>query len=249
MSKDLTIKSSSAVAKSSKSNPMLDAIRASRAVVATKPVVAPQADLIKSALASAGRPRLVFAIDATASREEAWDAAKKITDTLFCAVPDALDVALAVHGGSEVHTFTEFCADYKSLRAMAGRVHCQMGLTQLNEIMRQTISHERVKVLVYIGDVYEEDVNVAVELAETLKIKGCRIVILHDGHEGSSDHRAFQAIAKAGNGCVLPFNSNAIKDMRASIEAIAILASGGTKLLETKSKTSQAAALLLSHIK
>ena len=248
MSKNITIRSSSAIAKSGKSNPMLDAIRASKAVVATKPVVAPQADLIKSALESAGRPRLVFAIDATASRDDAWDAAKKVTDTLFEAVPDALDVALAVHGGDEVHTYTEFCSDYKALRGMAGRVHCQMGGTRLNEILKKTIQHERVKVVVYIGDVFEEDVQEAIELAETLKIKGCRIVI-HAGHEGSSDHRAFQMIAKASNGCVLPFNANAIKDMRANIEAIAILASGGTKLLANKAQTSQAAALLLSHIK
>ena len=47
----------------------------------------------------AARKRLVFAFDATASRSEAWDAAKGLTDTLLGTLPGQLDVALAVHGG------------------------------------------------------------------------------------------------------------------------------------------------------
>ena len=48
------------------------------------------------------RPRLVFAVDATASREPAWAAARQVTDALVQALPGELDVALAVHGDSEV---------------------------------------------------------------------------------------------------------------------------------------------------
>ena len=45
--------------------------------------------------------RLVFAVDATASRSAAWEAAKELTDALFQALPGTLDVALAVHGGEQ----------------------------------------------------------------------------------------------------------------------------------------------------
>src|SRR5436189_116280 len=48
------------------------------------------------------RPRLVFAVDATASREPAWAAARQVTDALVKALPGELDIALAVHGGSRV---------------------------------------------------------------------------------------------------------------------------------------------------
>lgn len=48
------------------------------------------------------RPRLVFAVDATASREPAWEAARATTDALFAAAPGELDVALAAHGGSRI---------------------------------------------------------------------------------------------------------------------------------------------------
>ena len=57
------------------------------------------------------RPRLVFAFDATASREPAWETARQVTDALVRALPGELDVALAVHGGSRLHTFTEFTAE------------------------------------------------------------------------------------------------------------------------------------------
>ena len=53
------------------------------------------------------RPRLVFAFDATASREPAWETARQVTDALVRALPGELDVALAVHGGSRLLTFTD----------------------------------------------------------------------------------------------------------------------------------------------
>jgi hypothetical protein len=53
-----------------------------------------------------GRAGLVFGFDATASREPAWAAARQVTDALVQALPGELDVALAVHGGGRLHTFT-----------------------------------------------------------------------------------------------------------------------------------------------
>ena len=58
-----------------------------------------------------GRPRLVFGFDATASREPAWATARTVTDSLVRALPGELDVALAVHGGGLLHTFTEFTSN------------------------------------------------------------------------------------------------------------------------------------------
>src|SRR6478672_1387614 len=70
------------------------------------------------------RPRLIFAVDATASREPAWAAARQVTDALVKAMPGGLDVALAVHGGSRVHTFTGFTDDARTLRDRAAGVDC-----------------------------------------------------------------------------------------------------------------------------
>ena len=66
------------------------------------------------------RPRLIFGFDATASREPAWATARTVTDALVQALPGELDVALAVHGGSMLHTFTGFTADAKQIAGPRG---------------------------------------------------------------------------------------------------------------------------------
>lgn len=78
---------------------VLARIRNARPPTAVQPF---PADLRRAAL-DAGRPRLLLAVDATASREPAWAAARAVSDALFTAVLDGLDVGLAVHGGSEAH--------------------------------------------------------------------------------------------------------------------------------------------------
>ena len=101
------------------------------------------------------RARLVFAVDATASRSAAWEAAKQLTDILFEAIPGKLDVALAVHGGGRVHTFTAFTDDAGRLRDMAMGIRCRSGDTRLIDILARAV-REKPKVVVYIGDCFEE---------------------------------------------------------------------------------------------
>ncbi len=101
-------------------------------------------------------PRLIFAVDATASREPAWAVARRVTDALVKALPGELDVALAVHGGSRVHTFTPFTKDAATLRDRAAGVACEAGLTRLLPILSASLKHQGVRVVVYIGDVFEE---------------------------------------------------------------------------------------------
>ena len=119
------------------------------------------------------RARLVFAVDATASRSAAWEAAKQLTDILFEAIPGKLDVALAVHGGGRVHTFTAFTDDAGRLRDMAMGIRCRSGDTRLIDILARAV-REKPKVVVYIGDCFEESQREAVSVAEQLKAQGTR---------------------------------------------------------------------------
>src|SRR5271167_2963178 len=81
------------------------------------------------------RPRLVFAFDATASREPAWATARQVTDALVKVLPGELDVALAVHGGSMLHTFTDFTGNANTLRDRAAGIRCMAGFTRLLPIL------------------------------------------------------------------------------------------------------------------
>ena len=69
-------------------------------------------------------PRLLFSMDATASRQAAWNIAKEITGAMFDAIPGELDVALAYHGGG-------FLQDVTPLHLQTDRIQAQTSAGQL----------------------------------------------------------------------------------------------------------------------
>ena len=221
-------------ASSGKNSRALDRIRGASLA---KPLAGKQSktDLAAAALTPAQRPRLVFAFDATASRAAAWETAKQITDSLFTALPGQLDVALAVHGGSGVHTFTGFSADSQSFRDKAAAIECRAGVTRLVEIMEQVREHAGVKVMVYIGDCFEEDAAAAFEAADAFRLRGIRTILFHDASSGDQAAReVFEEIARRTGGACVDFYGAAHEELRSIVEAAAVLAYGGVKLLEQR---------------
>jgi hypothetical protein len=196
------------------------------------------------------RPRLVFAVDATASREPAWAAARQVTDALVKALPGELDVALAVHGGSRVHTFTAFTNDATTLRDRAAGVSCEAGLTRLLPILSASLKQPSVRVIVYIGDVFEESLSHGRHLADSLGARGTKLILLHDTADAAArrDAEVFRDLAKRTGGCVLPFDANAPGRLRELLSAVAVYAVGGDKLLRERRRNLPGAALLLEHL-
>lgn len=215
----------------------------------------PRESLLAAAVTPARRPRLVFAFDATASREPAWTLAQKVTDSLFKVVPGELDIALAVHGGGMVHTFTPFSPDPHSLRDPAAAVICQAGRTALVPLMEQVLGNPGVKVLLYIGDCFEEEANAAYALADAFKARGVKAVLLHDSTTGDAAARAvFDEIARRTGGVCVDFHgaqggANPAGELRELLEAVAVLATGGVKLLEQRKATLPGAQRLLPYLK
>ena len=201
-------------------------------------------ELEKSRDSGLDRPRLVFAVDATGSREHAWKAAKKLTDALLKALPGELDVALAVHGGGRVHTFTRFTSKPGKLRDTAAGVRCKPGGTRLLDILARVLKLDRVGVVLYIGDCFEESEKQARELADALLKKETRVVILHDGPPPA----AFAEIAERCGGALLPFDAAALDQLGELLDAVAALAVGGVELVEEQQATTPAAAMLLENL-
>lgn len=197
------------------------------------------------------RPRLIFGVDATASREPAWATARQVTDSLFTALPGELDIALAVHGGSFLHTFTDFTANPATLRDRAAAITCRSGRTQLLPILSRALSNPGVRVVLYIGDVFEESPARARRLADALGAQGTKLIVLHDTADWDArrDAEFFADLARRTGGCVLPFDATAVQRLRDLLAAVATYAVGGTDLLEQKRGDLPAAALLLQHLK
>jgi hypothetical protein len=197
-----------------------------------------------------GRPRLVFGFDATASREPAWATARQVTNALVRALPGELDVALAVHGGSRLHTFTDFTADPNTLRDQAAAITCRPGRTQLLPLLSKSRAAPGVRVITYIGDVYEESPARGRKLADELGRHGIRLIVLHDTAHWTArrDAELFLDLARRTGGCILPFDAGAPSRLRELLAAIAVYAVGGTELLQDKRGELPGAALLLRHL-
>jgi hypothetical protein len=197
------------------------------------------------------RPRLIFGFDATASREPAWATARTVTDALVRALPGELDVALAVHGGSMLHTFTAFTADPATLRDRAAGIRCIAGMTRLLPILSRALSNPGVRVVIYIGDVFEESPVRGRTLADAMGLKGIKLIVLHDVADWNArrDAEVFLDLARRTGGCVLPFDANAPARLRDLLAAVAVYAVGGEELLEKRRDDLPGAVLLLENLR
>ncbi len=214
--------------------------------------------LLKEEIKAAQLPRLVFGIDRTGSREHAWKAAKQLQDELLAAVPGGVEVALATYGGGRM-TFSEFTRDAHALRDAAAGLRCEIGITQLLDILDHVRKLKPApSVVIHIGDVFEEDHRRAMRLADALFLQGTRVIILHDtsGFQNGAPPSeipikpgdTFGEIAERTGGAVLPFDISALSELRGLLQAVAVLAVGDVELLQSKQTTMPSATLLLEHL-
>lgn len=228
----------------------LDKVRSSKAMSAS-----PKQEILTKAIAYQERPRLLFAMDATASREACWNVAKEITGAMFEAVPGELDVALAYHSGGRLREMTPFSSEARVFLDKVHSVHCSAGRTALNEILDKAAKAPRIKALIYIGDCFEEDPTEAIEIAQQLKLKGVRCFIFHDsssqdqGYDTQGAQRVFDEIARITGGALLPFDETSPDLVRELLAAIAIYAAQGMKALQQQTKLLPAAQLLLERMR
>ena len=189
------------------------------------------------------RARLVYAFDATWSRHHAWAAAQKLQDRLLAVLPGQLEVALAWHSGGEV-TFSKFTSNPARLRDQAAGVKCVAGTTQLLPILERVAARDRAAVVLYVGDCFEEDERRAARIADKLRLRETRVIILHDGPPPD----AFAVITERTGGALLPFDTSALDRLGDLLQAVAVLAVGNVELVEAQKAALPAASLLLENL-
>ena len=199
-------------------------------------------------------PLLLFAMDATASREPAWAAAQKITSKMFEQIPADLRVALAYHSGGELKEVTPYTDNAKQFADKVHQVRCQAGATALNAILSNAAQTRGLKALVYIGDCFEEDEQTAYDIAKQLKMTGTKCFFFHDTSCGSGwsvdgAREVFDNIVTITGGAVMDFNDQVIQESGDLLQAVAVFASVGKKALENKTLTLPGADKLLGRLK
>jgi hypothetical protein len=240
MSKDLVVKK----------NKFLEKIKQGKAVAKPKSGSLTQ---LKKAAERPGRNRLVFAIDATASREGAWKVATEITSTRFESVPDKIEVSLAYHGGGHIKELSPFSTNAKTFLDKLQQIRCIGGRTAFNDILDRVVHLPGVACCVYIGDCFEEREADALALARQLKLKGIKMFIFHDTSSSEiydTDHaaRVFAKVVDICGGALMDFNDQSPKQAEEFLGAIALYAVGGRKLLEQQKGQLPGAVKLLEKL-
>lgn len=195
--------------------------------------------------------RLIFAMDATASREPTWDRACRIQGDMFTATRDlgGLSIQLVSYGGFQEFAAGPWVAQSKELVARMTAVRCRAGETQIARVLKHAIAETRarkVQAVVFVGDCVEEGIDGLVGLAGELGVLGTPLFVFHEGGEPVAQ-RCFKELARLSGGAYCPFDAASADALRELLAAVATFAAGGRKALADLGRRHGGAALLLSH--
>lgn len=190
----------------------------------------------RSAKAPGRRGRLIFGMDATASRQPMWDRAAKIQGEMFSqtAALGGLDLQLAYYRGFGEFKASNWLGDGDKLLQLMTTVFCLAGETQIGKLLTHAINEtkkEKVNALVFIGDCVEEDVDKLGALAGELGILGLPVFMFQEGDDPMASF-AFQQIAKLTGGACCRFDATSAHVLRELLSAVAVFAAGGRPALE-----------------
>ncbi len=186
------------------------------------------------------RGRLIFAMDATASREPTWDRACQLQGEMFAetAALGGLDIQLCYYRGFGEFDASPWLSSSGDLLARMTSVSCRGGRTQIEKVLRQAISQtqeQKVQALVFVGDCMEEDVDRLCDLAGQLGVLGVPVFVFHEGEEPLA-RRTFEQLARLTRGAYCPFDASSASQLRDLLGAVAVYAAGGAPALEDFSK-------------
>lgn len=212
-------------------------------------------DMVKTmAVADAkGEGRLVFAMDATMSRQPTWDAALAIQSRMFSETKKVgqLQVQLVYFRGFNECKASKWVADPDALSRLMTAVECRGGNTQLARVLSHVKAESArtgVSAVVFVGDAFEENVDAICQTAGEVGLLGTRLFMFQEGNDATAE-RAFREVARLTNGAYFRLDAASPGVLAELLGAVAAYAAGGRKALETRAKSSNASQALLKQLK
>jgi len=195
--------------------------------------------------------RLLFAMDATASRQPTWDQAAHIQSEMFVATSllGGLDVQLAFFRGFGEFKVSQWTRNAGDLLRLMSSVSCFAGETQISKVLSHTLNEtgrKRVNALVYVGDSMEEDIDALGKLAGQLGLLGVPAFMFQEGDDRIADF-AFREIARLSGGAAAQFDAGSAETLKKLLEAVAVYAAGGHAALHRLAQRQGGAILKLTH--
>ena len=202
-----------------------------------------------------GRGRLIFALDATMSRQATWDMAQSVQGRMFAtaAAHGGLDVQLVYYRGFSECKASRFVAGGQSLASLMTKIGVGAGQTQIEKVLRHVLDETRkspVRALVFVGDAMEERLDVLAGLAAEIGLLGVKAFLFQEGRDSIAE-QAFRKIALLTGGAYATFDLSSPERLVALLAAAAAYAAGGRRALEFEARARGAAAAdhLLSQMR
>jgi len=184
--------------------------------------------------------KLMFAMDATASREATWDHACHIQAEMFNATAaiGGLAVQLCYYRGfAEFHASPWLIRSSDLLHRMSS-VTCLGGHTQIAKILKHAIAEtkqHKINAVVFVGDCLEENIDDLSRSAGELALLGVPLFIFHEGHDVNAA-TGFRHLAQLTGGAYCAFDNSSAQQLKELLSAVAVYAAGGHKALENFNK-------------
>jgi hypothetical protein len=200
---------------------------------------------------SGPRGRLIFSLDATASRQPLWDTACQLQAGMFheAALIGGLDVQLVYYRGLDECRASRWLSQPKHLAGLMERIDCRMGHTQLGKVLahaRRETKLLKVQALVFVGDAMEEDPDELLPHAVELGRLGVPAFMFQEGRKREVE-TVFRDIAKLTKGAYGRFDAGAPHQLAELLRAVAAYAAGGMTALAARHDAG--AVKLLSQMK
>ena len=181
------------------------------------------------------RGRLIFALDATMSRQLTWDSALQIQAEMFeeAGKVGGLDVQLLYYRGFGECRASKWVGETHGLAGLMTGITVRGGLTQIGKVLahaRKETYRQRVQAMVFVGDAIEEDVDAVCAKAGELGLLGVPVFVFQEGRNPNVE-AVFREIARLTGGAYARFDQSAVRELAALLRAVAAYAAGGRKAL------------------
>ena len=197
--------------------------------------------------------RLVFALDATMSRQPTWDMACALQADMFreAAAIGSLDIRLVYYRGLNECRASGWISETAHLAKLMSGIACQGGNTQIGKVLseaRREAVASGVRAVVFVGDAMEEPVDDLCARDGELGLLKVPVFMFQEGHDDVAE-QAFREIARLTGGAWCRFDPGAAAQLRELLRAAAAYAAGGREALLRLSRTAGGAAQLIGQMK
>lgn len=223
-----------------------------RSLVSTSDEVNQFLKKVSAMPATAAAGRLIFALDATASRQATWDTATHLQAQMFNEANSlgGLNLQLCYFRGFGDFYTSGWQSDAAEIMEKMQGLSCQAGRTQIEAVLKHALAETARKPLsgvIYIGDSLEEDIDTLADFAGKLGLLKVPIFAFQEGGDPAA-HAGFKELARLSGGAYSRFDSASVEQLRSLLRAVAVYAAGGVSALKALGRRDPSASTAVALI-